>query len=59
MFEKPMVEIPVAEFIELVKGKAIADALTALVHNKKKNFSGISLAEVELLDVLYFIQDGE
>lgn len=58
-FEIPTVEVPQAVYNELVKGKTIADALTALIHNKRKGYSGISREEVELLDVLYFIQEGE
>lgn len=54
-----MVEITQQEYFELCKGKAIADALTALIHNKRHKFSGLTREEVELLDILYFIQDGE
>jgi hypothetical protein len=55
MHEKPMVEISIAELCELAKGKAIADALTALIHNKKKHYDGFTREEVELLDMLYFV----
>ena len=54
MHEKPTIEISIAEYFDLAKSKATADALTALVHNKKKHYSGFSREEVELLDGLYF-----
>ena len=53
--EKPIVEISVSQFLELAQGKATADALLSLIHNKKKHYEGFTRDEVELLDRLYFM----
>lgn len=56
--EKPTIEISVAEYFDLAKSKATAEALLSLIHNKKRHYEGLSREEVELLYKLY-ISGGE
>lgn len=59
MPEKIMVEIPLDEYRELVKSKAVADTLLAFIHCKNKGYCGMKHDEVEMLDMLYNKQKEE
>ena len=53
MHEKPTIEISIAEYFDLAKSKATADALLSLIQSKTKHYDGFSREEVQLLNRLY------
>lgn len=59
MHEKPTIEISVAEYFDLAKSKATAEALLSLIHNKAQHYEGCSIEEVKILDRLYVMGGDE
>ena len=55
----PTVTITVDEYRELAKSKAIADALTALIHTQNSRYTGLTLDEIKILDALFGEQEEE
>ena len=58
MLEKSLVTVNGLEYSELIKAKATADALKALIRKKFDGYFDITRTEIELLYVLYCEQEG-